>query len=137
MTAGLGDTRRDALLKQEFGNVAATPAATHYISLLTSAPTSAGGGTEATGGSYGRVAKTNNNTTWTSGGTGAVQNGVTVTFPTASGDWSSGADLTHFGIHDASNAGNLVAWGTLAVAKPVKSGDTISFAAGALTLTMT
>jgi hypothetical protein len=54
------------------------------------------------------------------------------TFGTATGNWASSANLTNFGIYDAIAAGNLIAVGLLAVAKPVLTGDTPAFAAGAL-----
>jgi hypothetical protein len=56
------------------------------------------------------------------------------TFPTATADWVAGVNLTHFGLFDASTAGNLLAWGALGTAKPVLNGDTASFAAAALVL---
>ena len=51
-------------------------------------------------------------------------------------DWLTGADLTHFVLFDASTSGNVLASGELDTPKPVLDGDTISFAAGALDVSL-
>lgn len=113
-----------------------------YVALLTAAPSDTGGGTEVTGGSYARVAVTSALANWagtqapasttaSSGTTGTTSNNGTVTFPAPTANWGS---ITHFGIYDASTAGNLLIYGALTVAKTVNSGDAApSFAAAALT----
>ena len=65
---------------------------TLYLALYTTAPTSAGGGVEVSGGSYARVAITNNSTNWpasSGGGPGTKANGAAFTFPTASAAWGT------------------------------------------------
>lgn len=106
-----------------------------YVALFTAAPTDAGGGTEATGGSYARVQMTQADGTWDapSGTPSNTQNTGVITFPTSSGAWSSGTALSHFGLMDSSSGGNLLAWNALNVAQTVSaSGVTPSFAAGDL-----
>jgi hypothetical protein len=62
-----------------------------------------------------------------------MSNDVAITFPTASASWGT---VTHFGVFDASTAGNLLYWGALSVSKAVGSGDTASFAIGELDVTL-
>jgi hypothetical protein len=43
--------------------------------------------------------------------------------------------VTHFGIYDATSAGNLLFWGSLTISKTINQGDTVSFPAASLTVT--
>ena len=110
--------------------------ATLWIALSTTTPTEAAGNfTEPSTGSYARVSTTGADWGAATGTAPATKsNTATKTFPTATADWSSGANMTYFGLFDASTAGNLVAYGALGTAKPVLNGDTASFAAAALVL---
>lgn len=63
----------------------------------------------------------------------AIANDGAITFPTASASWGT---VTHFGVFDASTAGNLLYWGALTTSKAVGSGDTASFAVGELDVTL-
>lgn len=132
--AGFTDATEQAILNGLFTDPAWAPPATLYLSLSTTTPTEAGGNfTEPSTGSYARVSTVAADWSAASGAAPAVKTNTAVkTFPTATGDWSSGANMTYFGIHDASTAGNLLAFGLLGTAKPVLNGDTASFAAGAL-----
>lgn len=124
------------VLAHVLGNTAYTAPATLYVSLFTVTPSDAGGGTEVTGGSYARVAVTNNTTnfpapTGTSPTTSA--NGTAITFPAPTANWGT---VVAFGIHDAASAGNLLYWGALTTSKTINNGDAApSFAASALTIT--
>lgn len=107
---------------------------TVYVGLFSAAPTDAGGGTEAVGGSYARVALPIADTTWNapSGSPSATANTGVITFPTSTATW--GGTMTHFGIFDAASGGNLLAWNILTQSQVVgNTGITPSFAAGALT----
>lgn len=128
----------DALLRAQ---AIGTPS-TWYVALFTAAPSDTGGGTEVTGGSYARVAVTAGLTQWagtqsagsttaSSGTGGTSSNNAAVTFPAPTASWGT---VTHFGIFDASTAGNLWVWGALNTSKTINNGDVApSFAAGALT----
>lgn len=109
----------------------------HYIALFTAAPSDAGGGTEVSGGSYARVAVSRATGTWDApadnSGAQKTANTGTITFPTATGSWGT---VTHFAIMDASTSGNMLAWAPLGASKAVASGDTASFAAGTLTVSI-
>jgi hypothetical protein len=127
--AGFTTFLQEELLDHIGGNGSYT-APNPYVGLYTAAPSDAGGGTEVSGGSYARVDA--NAKFGAASGTGMSNDGA-ITFPTATASWGT---VTHFGIFDASTAGNLLAWGALTVSKTVGSGDTASFAIGELDLTL-
>lgn len=123
------------LLDHVLGNTAYTAPSNVYVALYTATPSDSGGGTEVTGGSYARVALTNNTTNWpNASGTSptAKSNGTTITFPTATADWGT---VTSFGIFDASTSGNLLYWSTLNANKVISNGDTATFTNGNITVT--
>jgi hypothetical protein len=102
-----------------------------YISLHTGDPGEAGSQTtsEATYGSYARVAVVRSGAGWTVSGAN-VSNAAAVNFPACS---SGSNTITHFGIgSDASGAGNLFFKGALGASLAVSTGITPSFAIGAL-----
>jgi hypothetical protein len=131
--AGFSTAFEEDIIDHIFGSVDHTPDVTHYVALYTAAPSDAGGGTEATGGSYARVAVTNNTTNWPNSTSGAKSNGAAITFPTASASWGV---VTHFGIHRHITNDDLVIWGALTASKTIDSGDTPSFAIGELDITL-
>jgi hypothetical protein len=131
--AGFSDFAENEILDHVFGNSAYTIPTTYYFALYTANPTDAGGGTEVSGGSYARVAVTNNTTNFPAASGGSKSNGTAVTFPTATANWGT---VTSVGIFDASTAGNLIAWNTLTTSKTIDNGDTASFAASSLTFTL-
>jgi hypothetical protein len=108
---------------------------TVYVGLSSTTPTLAGANiTEPSGGSYARV--TTSGATWSAAAAGTTSNAAAITFPTATTDWLTGSNLTYGVLYDASTAGNVLAYGALAVAKNALSGDTISIAIGGLTVTI-
>lgn len=106
-----------------------TALSTLYVGLTTSTPTDSAGGTEVSGGSYARV---DSKGKWGTPASGSVANNAAITFPTATADWGT---VTHFELWTASTAGTRLAWGSLGTSKAVQTGDTPSFASGALTIT--
>lgn len=120
-----------------FGALATAP--TFYVALSSTTPTTTGTNvTEPSGSGYARVATSA--ATWntaTSADPSVVSNSATITFPTASGNWVSSANLTYFVLYDALTSGNCLGFGALTTPKPVLSGDTASFASGALETTLT
>lgn len=105
-----------------------------WIGLFTATPSDTGGGTEVSGSSYARVAvaRTGAGFAAATGAAATTSNSGAVTFPTATGSWGT---VTQFGVFDAATSGNLVFWGDLTASKTVGNGDTVSFAASALTIT--
>lgn len=119
-----------------FGALASAP--TIYVGLSSTTPTEAGANvTEPSSGGYARVATVAGD--WNAASLAdpsALDNANVITFPVATGDWLSGADLTHAVLFDAATSGNVLASAALAVAKPVMNGDTASFAAGSIDVTL-
>jgi hypothetical protein len=127
------DFLEDEILDHIFKTGAYTAEANLYIALCISTPgdddTSDPNG-EVTGTSYVRI-KCN---TWDTSASGATENTQTVAFAQAGGDWGT---VTHFAICDETTTGNMIAYGKLDDARVISSGDTASFATGALDVTLT
>lgn len=110
-----------------------TGSVTPYLALFTGTLSGDTPGTEATGGGYARISTSG---AWGTPSAGSVSNTSAISFAAFSGTVSSGSAFTHFGIFDASSAGNALYYGDLTdQTKTGSSGDTITFAIGALTLT--
>jgi hypothetical protein len=120
-----------------------TAPATIYVGLSTSACGDSSFGTEVSGGDYARVAVTSSLANWAgtqnagstsaSNGTGGqTSNNAAVNFPTPSASWGT---VTHVFLADASTSGNLLYCMALGISKTINEADTVSFAAGALTVT--
>lgn len=107
-------------------------AVTAYVGLYTAAPSDAGGGTEVSTTSTGYARKSTAAADWSAASGGSTSNANPVTFTTATGSWGT---VTHFGLFDASTGGNLLRWAALGTSKAIGTGDTASFAAGALVMT--
>jgi len=132
MAGSKADFLEDELLDHVLGNAAYSAPATVYVAIYTVAPTDAGGGTEVSGGSYARVAVTNNDTNWPAASSGAKANGTEFTFPTATANWGT---VVAFAILDAASGGNFLYWGDLTANRTINSGDTAKFAVGDLDVT--
>ena len=108
---------------------------TCYIGLSSSTPAEDGTSvTEPSGGSYARVSTAGAD--WNAASAGATSNANAITFAQATADWVSGSNLTHLVAYDAVTAGNPLFYGALTVAKPVLNGDTASFPAGDIDITL-
>lgn len=130
--AGKSDYLENKLLDHWLGATAFSAPGTLYLALFTAAPSDSGGGTEVTGGSYVRLAVTNNTTNFPAASGGAKSNGVDFTFVTATANWGT---IVSVGIFDAASAGNLLAWANLAVSKTVNTNDVLKFLVGDLDFT--
>lgn len=140
--AALSDYLENKILDHILRATPYTAPATVYVGLLTAAPNDAGGGTEASGTNYARAGvtsgtsawnNTQGNTTGASTGTdGTIENAAAVNFATpGAGGWGT---VTHFGVYDSPSGGNLLFYAALSTSKTINEGDTVSFAAGALSL---
>lgn len=138
--SALSDYLELELLDHLLGGGDYSAPATLHLGLFTAAPTDAGGGTAATGGSYARLAITNNSTNFPpaaiDGSVTKKANGTVLSMFTASGSVSAAANMTHWGLYDASSGGNLLVWGAIDTPAPIGSGDTPTFDIGALVITM-
>lgn len=132
----MSDAHANQMLDLFFSKASNTTVpATLYFGLSSTTPTNTGTNvTEPSTGSYARVAVTNNSTNFPAASGRQKANGTAVTFPTATGDWVSGSNLTHFVIYDAASSGNFVGWGALTTPAPVLNGQQASFAIGALVI---
>ena len=106
---------------------ATRPTAWH-LAIFTAAPSDAGGGTELSGNGYARQA-----ITFGAASSGVTSNTSTHTFTASGGNWGS---CTHFGIFDASTAGNLLWHGALTTSRTINDGESLTVAAAAFTLTL-
>lgn len=126
--SALSDAMESAVADWIAGGATPTRPSARFAALYTAAPTDAGGGTEVSGGSYARTA-----VTFGAAVNGVTSNSATVTFPTATASWGV---VTHFAVWDAATAGVLLFHGILTASKTIDNGDTPSFAATTLSLTM-
>jgi hypothetical protein len=130
--AGKSDYLENALLDHVYGGGDYTRPATVYLALFTAAPSDSGGGTEVSGNNYARKSVTNNSTNFPAASGGSKTLHVKTTFAVPSGSWGT---VTHFGIFDASSAGNLLGWAALTASKTISSGDDVYFDVDQLVLT--
>jgi hypothetical protein len=128
------DFLENELLDHVFGDASYTAPGTLYVGLSSTDPLDDGSGiTEPVGGSYARVAKTNNLTNWPAASGGAKSNGTAITFATATASWGT---VGYFFISDALTGGNMLGHAALTTSKTIDSGDTASFAIGELDITL-
>ncbi len=116
------------------GQSVTRPTAIHLALFTAVSDAEAGTGTEVTGGSYARVNITTSFGAPSSpGGSGSNTSAITFAAPTA--NWGT---VTHYGIFDASTAGNAVtALKALTASRIINNGDSApSFAIGDLTATV-
>jgi len=129
------DFLEDELLDHVFGAATYTAPTGVHIGLSTTAPNDDGTNftepAQALG--YSRAEYSNNKTTWSTSSSGSVNNAIALQWGSATGDWGT---VSHFGIFDASQDGNLLAYGTLDTAKSVQNSDQAQFAAAQLTITL-
>lgn len=121
---------RDAINNHFRGGTAYSPAATHYYALMTAMPVAAGGGTEVSGGSYARVAYTNNTSNYPAASGGITQNANPIDFGTATGNWGA---VLGIAIYDAGSGGNLLAFATLTAVTTINSGSPFQIPANGAT----
>lgn len=127
--AGKSDYLENKILDHILGATAYSAPATLYFALFTSAPNDAGSGTEVSGGSYARVAVTNNATNFPNAASGTKSNGAAIAFAQATATWGT---ITSFAIFDALSSGNMLFWADLTTPRTVQSGDTLSFPIGSI-----
>lgn len=132
--SAMSDYLEGQLRAHIFRTASFTKPSTLAVGLFTAAPSDSGGGTEVSGGSYARVAVNPSDANWTAASAtdGVTTNATTITFPTPTANWGT---VTHFGIFDATSAGNLLFHGALTTPRVINSGDgPVAFAAGALSI---
>lgn len=140
----MSDYLENKLTDQLFRAQTYTFPATVYVGLSTAACSDTSFGTEVSGGNYSRAAvasalanwagtQSSGSTTASTGTGGQTSNNNAVAFATPSAGWGT---VTHWFLADAASAGNLLFCAALTASKTINSGDTVSFAAAALTVTL-
>lgn len=125
MANNLVTAEADRLLNASVNGTAYTaPTTPMKLALATTASSASAAGTEVTGGSYARqtIAFT------TSAGSG-VSNSGAVTYTNM-----PAATVTHCDVYDSNGTPRRAWWGALTASKTTASGDTLSFATGAVTV---
>jgi len=119
------------LIEHVLRNVSFTSPSAVYLSLHTANPDEDGSGAELSGNGYSRQA-----ITFGAHSNGACSNTSVEEFTASGGAFGA---VTHFGIWDGATAGgspdNLLYYGALTNPKTIADGDTLRFAAGAITIT--
>lgn len=111
-----------------------------YIALFTSDPTDAGSGSEVNSASWTTYARQDASggaaidTGWTAPSNGVSSNAKVITFPANNSGGS--ITVTHIGVFDALTSGNLLYHAPLVSSKTLLDGDVLSFAIGAITVTV-
>jgi hypothetical protein len=110
-----------ALLNHLLGGPDFTRDATVYFGLFTTLPDEAeGNGVEVTGGSYARVAVTNNSTNFPAATSGQKTNGTEILFPAPTANWGT---VVGVGVFTAPTGGTLRMRGLLDVARTINNGS--------------
>lgn len=128
--AALSDYAEKLLLDWMMTSGSATRPTAWYVALYTAAPSDSGGGTEVSTGGYARQSVA---FSAASSPGGTTSNSGEVSFTASGGNYGT---VTHMGIFDAASSGNLLWHGALTASKTVADGDTLTFAAGNIDLTM-
>jgi hypothetical protein len=134
MASGKGNYLKEKFRNEVLGAVAYAAPGTAYFGLWTTAAatdhSASHGGTagEVSGGSYDRVAKTNNTTNFaTITGAAAKVNSNAITWAAATANWNSSNTIPQLLVLDGNaktSADNLLLWADFAVAKAILLGDT-------------
>lgn len=132
--SALSDSAEKLVLDFLMTSGTATRPTAWYVALYTSAPNDAStgstGGTEVSGNGYSRQSVTF---------AAASSPGGTTTSTNAQSFTASGGDfgtVTHMAIIDASSGGNMIWHGALTTSRTVSDGDTLTFSAGNIDLTL-
>ena len=113
--SAMSDYLENEILDHILGTGAYTMPSNIYVGLSTGSFNDDNSGTELTGNGYARVA-----TTFGAAASGTASNDAAVEFSAATGSWGT---VSHFGIFDASSAGNLLIHGAFSASKSITTGD--------------
>ena len=119
---------QNALINATVRNTSYTSPSTVYASLYSVIPTETSGGTEISGSGYSRQT-----VTFAAPALGIAASNVSVTFSCSGSAWPT---VVAFGITDDSTGGNLLYYKGIA-SRTVNSGDSVVFASGDITITLT
>ena len=126
--AEMSDYLETTVLNYVLRNTADWAPTSVFLSLHTADPTDAGTGAEVSGGSYARQTCAFD--------AAHATNGNTANTDAESFTGMPACTVTHIGVWDALSSGNLLFHTAVDTSKAVLAGDTISVAAGAVTITL-
>ena len=124
----ISNSLANQLLNATVSNVAYTPPSSVYVSLYSTIPTVSTTGTEIVGNGYSRQT-----CTFSTAAAGIAASNVAVNFSCTGNNWPT---LVAVGVMDDPTAGNLMYF-TGVTGRNVVVGDTLTFDAGTITVTMT
>ncbi len=136
MSGSYGNYLEKKVQDYVFGKVAFTPPDTLYIAFSRADPTDDDSGLdEPVGNGYERKAIANNKTTFTNATdpNGIISNAIEISSALATGSWG---EITHIAIMDALSNGNMLGHADIPIPKTVSDGDTLTFKAGELDITL-
>ena len=119
----------NALLDYVLRNTGTPTTATVYLALSTADFTDANTGAEISGNGYARQA-----IAFDAAAAGVTQNTALESFTASGGNWGA---ISHIGIFDALTVGNLLYHTSMTTTRTINDGDTLEFAIGAVTVTLT
>ena len=125
--SAMSDYLENEILDHILGTGAYTMPSTVYVGLSTGSFNDDNSGTELTGNNYAREA-----ITFGAAASGTASNSAAVEFNAATGSWGT---VSHFGLFDASTAGNLLIHGALTASKVIETGDILKIAIGDMDIT--
>lgn len=122
--SAMSDYLENEILDHILATASYTAPATVYVGLSTGSFGDDNSGTELSGSGYGRVAAS-----FGAAASGTASNDAAIEFSAATGDWGT---VSHFGIFDASTAGNLLIHGSFTASKVIANGDILRIQTGDL-----
>ena len=125
--SAMSDYLENEILDHILGTGAYTMPTTVYVGLSTGSFNDDNSGTELTGNGYARVS-----ISFGAASSGTASNDAAVEFSAATGSWGT---VSHFGLFDASSAGNLLIHGALTASKVIETGDILKIAIGDMDIT--
>lgn len=125
--SAMSDYLENEILDHILGTGAYTMPSTVYVGLSTGSFNDDNSGTELTGNGYARQS-----ISFGAASSGTASNDAAVEFPAATGSWGT---VSHFGLFDASSAGNLLIHGALTASKVIDTGDILKIAVGDMDIT--
>lgn len=132
--SALSSYLENRLADHVLGDISYNAPSSVFLALFTTDPTENGTGAECIGlgSGYARVEITNNSANWPSAVAGVKSNGTTISFPTVFSSWGT---VTHWGLYDAVNGGNLLMFGAVATSFTPSAGNNITVVPGGIDIT--
>ena len=125
--SAMSDFLENEILDHILGTGAYPMPTTVYIGLSTASMNDDASGTEISGNNYARQS-----VAFSAASSGTTSNSGNIEFPAATGSWGN---VSHFGIWDASSAGNMLLHGAFTSTKTISTGDILRITAGDLDIT--